>query len=48
MAVFTPIDKSTLESFLTNYDVGNIINFEEMRNSQYKIWKFYLEWLSKS
>ena len=28
MAVFTPIDKATLESFLHNYDLGKLINFE--------------------
>ena len=28
MAVFTPIDKPTLESFLNNYDIGEIIDFE--------------------
>ena len=28
MAVFTPIDKPTLESFLKNYEIGEIINFE--------------------
>ena len=28
MAVFTPIDKPTLESFLNNYEIGEIIDFE--------------------
>ena len=28
MAVFTPIDKPTLESFLNNYEIGEIKNFE--------------------
>ncbi len=28
MAVFTPIDKPTLESFLNNYDIGEIKSFE--------------------
>ena len=41
MAVFTPIDKSTLESFLNDYDLGKIINFEGILegidNTNYKI-----------
>ena len=28
MAVFTPIDKPTLEYLLNNYDIGELIDFE--------------------
>ena len=41
MAVFTPIDKPTLEAFLDNYDLGKIKNFEGILegidNTNYKI-----------
>ena len=41
MAVYTKINQQTLNAFLTNYELGELLNVEEIRegveNSNYKL-----------